>query len=300
MGVRGLQGFLRKYSTQKSFNELVNPNNQRLRIGIDISYYLYKFQGDVEKIVALLKQLQSNKHQVLLAFDGRAEDGKQWEAQRRRDVRDAELKSAQAIYELLDNEQLTDEQRFMLEKRASEHQKKGWSLTRDIRHAVKERLYTEKIPMVKAKGEADGLLAAASNCGDLDIIISGDMDLLAMGTQVLWTPIDDGYQFREYNRQMILQELRLTDWQFRSMCAVCFTEASQEQNTYDIQQAFQMLKVFRSLNVLRQKYPNWLTVWPDEQTHMFYRSVDAVTPWIRDDQVQIYQAFKQCEPMPYI
>ena len=114
--------------------------------------------------------------------------------------------------------------------------------------------------MVKAKGEADGLLACASSRGDLDIVISGDMDLLAMGTVSLWTPIEDGYQFREYVREEILKEINLTDWQFRSMCAVCFTEASQEQNQYDIYQAYQMMKVFKSLDVLRRKYPNWLTI----------------------------------------
>lgn len=51
--------------------------------------------------------------------------------------------------------------------------------------------------MVKAKGEADGLLSALSNRGDLDLIISGDMDLIAMGAKVVWAPQDDGFSFRE-------------------------------------------------------------------------------------------------------
>ena len=299
MGVKGLQSFIRKYSKHRTFQELLLSTNQRLRIGIDISFYIYKWQGNTEKIVEFIKQLQGNQHHVLLVFDGRAEDGKQWEAQRRRDVREQEMKSAQAILDLLETEELTDDQRFMLEKRAEEHQRKGWSLTRDIRHAIKERFYSEKIPMVKAKGEADGLLATASSRGDLDIVISGDMDLLAMGTRSLWTPIEDGYQFREYTRDAILEELHLTDWQFRSMCAICFTEASQEQNQYDIHQAYQMMKVFKSLDRLRQKYPNYLQVWPEEATHMFYRPTDKIEPWIREDQLHIYKAFSNYEPMPY-
>jgi hypothetical protein len=299
MGVKGLQSFIRKYSHHHTIQELLTPSNQRLRIGIDISFYIYKWQGDTEKILGFIKNLQANQHHILLVFDGRAEDGKQWEAQRRRDVREQEMKSAQAIMNLLETEELTDDQRFMLERRAAEHQKKGWSLTRDIRHAIKERFYAERIPMVKAKGEADGLLATASSRGELDIVISGDMDLIAMGTSHLWTPIEDGLQFREYVRDEILQILNLTDWQFRSMCAICFTEASQEQNNYDIQQAYQMLKVFKSLDVLRKKYPNYLQAWPEEATHMFYRPVDKVEPWIREDQLHIYKAFINYEPMPY-
>ena len=299
MGVKGLQSFIRKYSQHRTIQTLLQSSNQRLRIGIDISFYIYKWQGDVDKILAFIKELQANNHHVLLVFDGRAEDGKQWEAQRRRDVREQEMKSAQAILNLLETEDLTDDQRFMLERRAADHQQKGWSLTRDIRHAIKERFYSEKIPMVKAKGEADGLLATASSRGELDIVISGDMDLIAMGTPRLWTPIEDGYQFREYDREGILQELNLTDWQFRSMCAICFTEASQEQNLYDIHQAYQMMKVFKSLDRLRQKYPTYLQVWPEEATHMFYRSIDKIEPWIREDQLHIYKAFINCEVMPY-
>jgi hypothetical protein len=59
-----------------------------------------------------------------------------------------------------------------------------------------------------------------------------------------------------------------------------------------------MLKVFRSLSVLKEKYPEWLTVWPDD-SHIFYRSVEEVDPWIREDQKHIYKAFLDFEPMPY-
>jgi len=303
MGVRGLQSFIckmKKKNKTRTIKNLLDPTNQRLKIGIDISFYIYKWQGDVEKIVSFIRELQGNKHRILLAFDGRAEDGKQWEAQRRRDARSQELQSAKTIRTLLETEtdNLTEDQRWLLEKKASEHQKKGWSLTKESRQSLKQRLFEEKVPMVKAKGEADGFLAAASSCGELDLILSGDMDLLAMGAKVVWTPTEDGYSFREYNRESILEELGITDWQFRSMCAICFTESSEEQNKFDIYQAYQSIRVFKSLTTLQKKYPDWLQVWPDE-SHIFYRSVDIVEPWIRDDQLPIYKAFLECQPMPY-
>lgn len=300
MGVRGLQSFVKQYSVPKTLQDLLNPANSRLKIGIDISFYIYKWQGNTEKILQLIRTLEENNHRVLLAFDGRAEDGKAWEAQRRRTVREQELLSANAILDVLENnvDRLTEEERFLLERKAAEHQKKGWSLTRDLRQSLKERLFIEKVPMVKAKGEADGFLAAASCCGDLDLVISGDMDLLAMGTKVLWTPTEDGVHFREYNRDSILQTLNLTDWQMRSMCAICFTEASEEQNALDIRQAYQSMRVYRSITVMQAKHREWLKVWPDDN-HIFYRSVEQVEPWIREDQKPIYTAFLNCEPMPY-
>ena len=119
-----------------------------------------------------------------------------------------------------------------------------------------------------------------------------------MGTKILWTPHEDGFTFCEYDREKILNELHLGDWQFRSLCAMCFTEASQKQNEVSIQQAYHMLKVFRNLTSLKLKYPEWLAVWPDD-SHIFYRSVDKVGPWICEDQMQYYNAFINCEPMPY-
>lgn len=298
MGVRGLQSFVKQYSQIRSMKDLLSPKMQRLRIGIDISFYMYRWQADVDRIVRFIRQLEGNSHSVLLAFDGRAEDGKQWEAQRRRDIREKETNSANELLEILKDDTLEEDQRFFLEQRAAEHQRKGWTLTKDLRNAVKERLFQERIPMVKAKGEADGFLAAAVYSGDLDIVISGDMDLLAMGCSSLWTPLEDGLTFREYQRDMILQELGLDNWQFRSMCALCYTEASEEINTFNIQQAYQYMRVFRSLTVLKNKYPDMLSVWP-EDNHIFYRSVDKAEPWLRDDQLDIYRAFLNCERMPY-
>jgi 5'-3' exonuclease len=299
MGVRGLQSYIRQYSTQHTIDEVLNANDEGpLRIGIDISFYMYKWQGNTEQIVAFIRSLIDAGHQVVLAFDGRAEEGKQWEAQRRRDARENEMKSADQISELLKDETLTDSERFLLEQKLAEHQRKGWSLTKDMRNEMKERFYEEKIPMLKAKGEADGLLAALSYSGICHIIISGDMDILAMGAQRLWTPVEDGLQFREYQRTHILEELGLTDWQFRSMCAVCFTEASQEVNNFSIQKAHQLMKVYKSLAVLKTKHESWLSVWPDD-SHIFYRPVHQVEPWLREDQEEIYRAFLNKQPMPY-
>jgi 5'-3' exonuclease len=298
MGVRGLQTYIRQYSKECSLENLLSSREGPMRIGIDISFYMYKWQGDTEKILTFIQTLIDAGHQVLLVFDGRAEEGKQWEAQRRRDARENELKSADQLTELLKDESLNENERFLIEQKLAEHQRKGWSLTKEMRHSMKERFFEEKIPMVKARGEADGLLAALSYSGICHIIISGDMDILAMGAQCLWTPVEDGFHFREYSRSEILTHLGLTDWQFRSMCAICFTEASQEINSFSIQKAHQLLKVYKSLNVLKEKHQDWLSVWPDD-THIFYRPVHTVEDWLREDQGPIYSAFLNKEVMPY-
>jgi hypothetical protein len=49
---------------------------------------------------------------------------------------------------------------------------------------------------------------------------------------------------------------------------------------------------------MQEKRSEWLKVWPDDN-HIFYRSVEQVDPWIREDQKDVYKAFLNCEPMPY-
>jgi len=299
MGVRGLQSFVKHHSVPKTLSDLLAFSFRKQRIGIDISYYIYKWQGDIDRILDFIKTLNMNGHRVILAFDGRAEDGKQWEAQRRRAAREEELKSAQNIQTVLESsETIPEDERRQLEQKAAEHQKRGWSISRDLRSNIKLRFYEEKIPMIKAKSEADGLLASMCANDVLDIVISGDMDLLAMGAKLLWTPVDDGLNFREYNREEILQRLSLGDYQFRSMCAMCFTEASADPTIFDIRQAYQAMRLFRNISTIKLKHPDWLNLWPDD-SHIFYRSINDPTTWLRDDQIPIYKAFVACEPMPY-
>jgi hypothetical protein len=68
MGVRGLQSFVKQHSLSKTIDDLLNPAFKKQAIGIDISYYIYKWQGDVEKIVDFIKTLYKNNHRVSFDF----------------------------------------------------------------------------------------------------------------------------------------------------------------------------------------------------------------------------------------
>ena len=297
MGVRGLMSWLRPHSSIVTFEKLLKKT--KLRIAIDISYYMYKWQADEKKIMDFLEKLEEAGHRVILVFDGRAADGKQWEVQRRRTAREEEQKAASSLQNEIDtNEDLTPKQKQILEKTVAEHQRRGWQLTKDLRHNLKRTLYEKKIPMIKATTEADGLLAAMSNRREIDIVISGDMDVFAMGTKQLYAPTGDGTSFMVFDREEILKELDLTDYQFRSMCAMCFTEMREEQEYLDVRQAYQGLRVFRSFDVLKKKHPEWLKVWPQDD-HIFYHSVDSLDEWLREDQKVFYAAFQKGEIMPY-
>ena len=71
MGVRGLFSFLKQRGRSCNIGTLYALPPQR--IGIDISYYLYKWQGDMTRVLSLIESFKANGHQVLVVFDGKAE-----------------------------------------------------------------------------------------------------------------------------------------------------------------------------------------------------------------------------------
>lgn len=298
MGVRGLLSFLKPYGSRLTFDALCAMPPQR--IGIDISYYLYKWQADKAKILDFLSKLQSAGHRILLVFDGKAEDAKQSESKRRKEVRNEELKSASAILELLNatGSDLSEEQRTFLLKVANEHERRGWQLTREIRHEVKNFLYEAKIPLMKAVGEADSLLTALAVEGNLNLVISGDMDLVVLGTPQQLVPQGDGYEFVHFHRKQILGSLRIYDDQFRTFCAMCSSEYGTASGTLDIRKAYCGIRVYGNMSKLKNAHGDWLEEWPP-QNHCFFRDHAKSAPFVREDERDRLEAFLNDMPMPY-
>jgi hypothetical protein len=299
MGVRGLLSFLRGHSEIKTFAELLQQPKQR--IGFDISYYLYKWQGDSTRILTFLNKIKQSGHSIILVFDGRAEDGKQEESKRRKVVRSEELRTAQCIQLILDKQEieLTNDQREHLKHVANEHEKRGWQLTREIRHKIKEEFYRNKFPLLKAVGEADTLLTSLAIRNDIDIVISGDMDLLVLGSPLQYVPFDDGYKFYAFDRREILQKIGINDAQFRIFCAMCSTESATSSLTIpDIRKAYHGIRICKTLDSLKSRHNDWLDTWP-RNDHIFFRDLSDISKCIREDELPRYYAFIKGSEMPY-
>jgi hypothetical protein len=82
-----------------------------MRIGIDISNYIYRWQGDPLKVLEFLNPLMKYGHKCVLIFDGRAADSKADESLRRKTVRDEELEHANKLKAMLVDGIYTEEQK---------------------------------------------------------------------------------------------------------------------------------------------------------------------------------------------
>jgi hypothetical protein len=296
MGVCGLYSFLKPKSQTVKLNDLI-VDCEPQKIAIDISYYIYKWQANSDRVISFLTQLKDAGHSVLLIFDGKASNSKQDESIRRKELRDTNIQQANTLKEQIKtNNTLNDEQIAQLEKIIHQYERRGWQCSREERHAFKRHLYEHKIPILKCKGEADWLLTSLSMYDKVDIVISGDMDLLVLGTKVQYVPIYDGTSFHVFHRDQILSELDITDTQFRSFCAMC---SSEKEERLDIRSAYHGIRIYKTIKNLKLVHESWLSKWPTLE-NQYLLPVSEPETWIREDELDRYIAWETNVPMPYI
>ena len=295
MGVRGLYSFIKSKGVAISLKE-IQQLQKPLRIGIDISYYMYKWQASSAKVLELIENLRP--HKTILIFDGKAPQEKQQESNRRKQVREEDIVYAKVLRDSISSIELTEQQKSHLERTAEQLEKRGWQNTRELRHAFKNDLYKNFIPLLKSKGEADFLLVSLAAYKDIDIVISGDMDLLVLGVKYQWSPNIDGKTFRIFDRDVILNELGINDAQFRSFCAMCSSDYTKEEQRLDINHAYHGIRIYKTIDSLKDKHKDWLEEWPPED-HPYFQAPLNPTSWILDEQMAWYSAWKKDERMPY-
>ncbi len=299
MGVRGLYTFLKKYAPIISFQELAAIPNQKY--GLDISQIIFKYKGDHDKILAYIQMFHDANQKLLCVFDGKSEEYKQDEMERRNKMREEKAKDAQKIKDLLEkfSTDLSPQEKKVLETKYESCARNGWQLTQELRHGIKRLLYAHYIPLVKSTVEADSLLAQLSQKGHLDIVISGDMDLLALGAQCLCIPYSTDDRFYLVHRSKFLAFLQLDDRSFRQLCALCSTDVKTGGQSPSFQDALPYFQKYKNLETLKAKYPDYVSTWPSEN-HVLYRNYEHEENLIIEEDKPRMECFQTNRPMPYL
>ena len=300
MGVRGLYSYIKKHSPILTFQELFQISNRKY--GLDISQIIFKYKGDHEKILSYIQMFSTNQQKLLCVFDGKSEIYKQDEMERRNKQREDKMKDAQKIKDLLEkySVDLSDQERKILEEKYDSYAKRGWQLTQELRHGIKRLLYENYIPLIKSTIEADTLLAQLSKEKYIDFVISGDMDLLALGTEYLCIPHEhDDNKLYVVQRSNFLQFINLDDNTFRQLCALCSTDVKKQGQPPSFQEALPYFQKYKNIETLRAKYPDYVQSWPSDE-HVFYRDYKTIEDLIITEDQPRFTCFQENKPMPYI
>jgi 5'-3' exonuclease len=172
-----------------------------VRIGIDAMSLIYKYKNEYKLIFPYIDNLRQKGHVITFVFDGKAPAEKADEITERREARQTASTQAATLKEQLQDPTLTAKERTILEFSVARLEYQGWHLSREIRHEVRDTLDAMGIKCVRATEEADTVLTDMALDGEIDVVVSTDMDFLLSGVNRLWIPSRDGFE------ELLLEEV---------------------------------------------------------------------------------------------
>ena len=182
MGIRSLwKTFRRSFTT-------INPIHlEPLKIGIDMFSLVYTHRSCIDELLDLIKGWSSSGHEITCVWDGKAPLDKQEIIEQRRQLREAATESKSELQEYLEKfeKDLSEDDIEKIKSSISSLTWQGWHLTGSLKREIKEKLGSS-INHIYAPGEADDILIKMGFQGEIDIILSLDSDLFAMGGERIW------------------------------------------------------------------------------------------------------------------
>jgi len=249
MGVKGLYTYVKKYRTERTYDSLLK--GPPLRIGFDAMSMLYKYKEKYADMYPMLEALHTAGHTLLFVFDGKSPPEKQEEVKDRRQVREEAVEQASKLQAHLEENDLEDSERFIIESSIARLKTQAWHMTREIRQAVQAGLTRFGIHYVKATQEADDTLLSLSAAGKLDVIVSTDMDYLLSGIPRLWIPYRKGSEgVEEVIMSKLLAGLQMTPAMLLDAGILCGVEPLYKRLSIQTHIAFRWIKYYKNIEAI--------------------------------------------------
>jgi len=252
MGIRGLTGWIR-WVALKTLKAPDWKSYKNKRIGIDILGFIYKAKANnvnpIKYIAQLIAQCRKYNMIPIPIFDGKVPDEKKDTIRLRSETRKRSDKKRQQLMIDIENESMSEEQRKILMKEVNLLTMSSIYVTTEERDEVKKLLYAAGVLFMNANGEADNVLAYMARKGQLDAVMTNDMDLLARGVNNLLVPkglaaIGDNNEWVSYNLTSILKEAGINYSQFLDMCVLMGSDYTNHKLS---------LRFIESYNVIKYK-----------------------------------------------
>jgi flap endonuclease-1 len=269
MGIRNLNRYLRD-SCPESIRCINMADLSGKRIAVDISIYLYKYEGEdalLENMYVMLSIFRHYNIIPIFIFDGKPPPEKRALLIKRKEDRE----EAQEEYEKL-KIQLTSLQES---KDDDDTDKQDIVAAMDQLKKQIVQISKEKIEKVKcliraygatyydAPGEADELCALLVIKKKVWACLSEDMDLFVYGcTRVLRYFSLIGHTVVLYYMKGILDELEMTQKEFKEICVLSGTDyninADGNNDKVNLRQTFKHFRKFKNSNDSNIKFYDWL------------------------------------------
>lgn len=244
----------------------LDDNSYKIKFGIDLSIFLYKFlynnNDHIEGLTRLILRLLKNHITPIFVFDGKPPKEKNETIQLRKDKRNFLVVKKNInlhvintkgtlnyddfknkINEYIDNENISfiiddEEIKNLFEKSKEELYSENEKLSKKIIYVTQQHIESSKelfdlfgIKYIHAPCEAESLLAMLCKNNYIDGCISEDTDILANGGHLFLRNFNaDKNEVEEYCLQGILDSLEITHEQFIDMCILCGCDYTEKIN----------------------------------------------------------------------
>lgn len=234
MGVKQLNRFLKDNCSKYSIAHQHLSLYKGKRMVIDTSIFMYKFITEkslLEQMYNLISILRDNNIQPLFVFDGKPPPEKMEILRQRRETR---WNAKQEFNQLHDKLHMlnTDKDETAIRNKMNALETKMVRIKDDDINKVKSLMDAYGVMYYDAKGESDDVCAFMVKNGIADVCLSDDMDMFLYGIPCIIRNISMlhhtaiGY---DYNK--ILEELEMTDREFREIMILSGSDYGMEDHT---------------------------------------------------------------------
>ncbi len=182
MGVRGFLSFIQPIKKRASLTY-----QEGLRVGIDAFCLMYFFREERKVFEDYLRTLLSKGYILTFVLDRRAQKEKKAVVEERKQRKQEAKQEADQLNQFVKSDEFEDLdedlQKSILDK-VAQKEWEAWSLYAEYTEWLASLLQSLKISVVKAKEEADTILAHS----DFDVVISSDTDMFVLGCERVWMP----------------------------------------------------------------------------------------------------------------
>ena len=251
MGIKDLNRFIRMNCSQEAVKRLQLSELSGKKIAIDVSIYLYKYVGEnslIENMYSLLALFRQYNIIPIFVFEGKSPAEKKALLAKRRKDKQAAEKEYNVIKETLEinKDSIEDSEKQELLASMDLLKKQFVYIKKEQINKVKQMIISFGMTYYDAPGEADELCASLVIKKKVWAIMSEDMDMFVYGCpRVLRYLSLLNHNVVVYSSKLILEELGLTQEEFRQICILSGTDYSENLENNSKCNLMNSLKMFK-------------------------------------------------------
>jgi 5'-3' exonuclease len=265
MGIRHLNRFLRTNCSDDAIKYTHLSDLSGKKIAIDISIYIYKYEGDgtlIENIYLLLAIMRYYNIIPICIFDGKPPAEKKELLEKRKEEKTIAKDEYTKLKNKLENtESMDDDEKQEIVNNMDILKKKFIYITKEKYEKVKELIRAFGVSYYDAPGEADELCAMLTIKKKVWACMSEDMDMFVYGCpRVIRYLSLMNHTIVLYNTSQILNDLGLSQKEFREVCVISGTDYNINSDDDDCPNLPKTLKLFKKYHKTEKNknFYDWL------------------------------------------